>query len=93
MGFPRDKIDLAAVRFTPELLGAVPKHLVHKYHVLPVSESRERLSVAIAIPIDLDTVDSLSHLLHRELEFRAADEEQLATFIRRLYGSAGESDR
>jgi type IV pilus assembly protein PilB len=93
MGWGGERIDLATVHFTPELLSRVPRHLALKYRVLPVFASGERLSVVVAGPPDFDVVDSITHLLQREVEFRPADEQQLDTFIQRLYICAEQGHR
>jgi general secretion pathway protein E/type IV pilus assembly protein PilB len=81
-----DRVDLATVSFTPELLRCLPRHVACKYRALPVSQAADSLRLAIAAPPDLDAVDSLTHILKRPLEFCAADEQQLGLFLERLYG-------
>lgn len=93
MAWGGERIDLSTVHFTPELLGRLPRHLALKYRVIPVFDSAERLSVAVAAQPDFDLVDSLTHLLKCELEFRPTDEQQLDTFLQRLYSGAQESHR
>ncbi len=88
-GFYGDKIDLSAVDFSADLLRSIPAPMALRYRVLPVFEtSSGGLGVALADPSDIDTVDSLAHLLHRDLELRAADQLQLGVFLQRLYGAA-----
>ena len=87
MNFGGEEIDLSTVNFTPQLIGCVPRHVACKYRALPVFETSGSLGIAIARPVELDAVDSLSHLLRRELEFRIAEEQQLSTFLGRLYGA------
>jgi len=93
MNFGGEEIDLATVNFTPQLIGCVPRHIACKYRALPVFEVPDALGIAIARPIELDTIDSLSHLLRRELEFRLADGEQLGVFLGRLYGADERGER
>jgi type IV pilus assembly protein PilB len=93
MNLAREEIDLTTVKFTPRLLGSIPRHVVLKYRALPVFEAPSSLGVAIARPVELDTVDSLNHLLRRELEFRLADDQQLGDFLGRLYGGNKRGER
>ena len=86
MNFEAERIDLSTVQFTPELLRCLPAAVARKYRALPVLESGDCLHVAVPASRDIDVVDSLCHVLRRELEFRAADREQLNTFIQRFYG-------
>jgi hypothetical protein len=86
MNFGAERIDLSKVQFTPELLGCVPAVVARRYRALPVLESGDCLHVAVPAFRDIDVFDSLCHVLKRELEFHAADREQLNMFIQRFYG-------
>jgi hypothetical protein len=88
-----DEVDLAKVDFTPELLRCVPRNVARKYRALPVSHTADCLRLAVAPPLDLDVVDSLTHLLKRPLEFCAAGERELEVFLERLYGPNSEGSR
>ena len=87
--FGADEVDLTNVSFTPELLASVPAESVRRYRVLPIFSSPNTLTLALADPSDLDAIDSLHHLLHRDLELRVAEASQLDEFIERLYGREG----
>lgn len=80
-------VDLALVRFTPDLLRCVPAELARAHRVLPVSKTQTTLAIAIADPSVVDALDSLAQSLGGEIEWRVADEEQLRSFVERLYGS------
>jgi type II secretory ATPase GspE/PulE/Tfp pilus assembly ATPase PilB-like protein len=87
--FGAEEVDLRQVAFSPELLACVPAASARRYRVLPISSSPDKLRLALADPSDLDAIDSLHHLLHRELELCVAEESQLNEFIERLYGREG----
>src|SRR5678809_685112 len=87
--FGAEEVDLTNVRFTPELLACVPAHVARKHRVIPVSDSPNVLRLAIADPADLDGLDSLNHLLRRDLELCVAKDTQLDEFIARLYRPEG----
>ena len=84
--FGADDVDLTKVAFTPELLACVPAESARRYRVLPVFNSPSMLRLALADPSDLDAIDSLHHLLRRDLELCVAEASQLDEFIQRLYG-------
>jgi len=88
--FGAERIDLAQVHFTPELLRSVSADVARHYRVLPVfEESPTSLGIALADPSDLDVVDGVySALRRRELVMRIADSQQLSEFIDRLYGGS-----
>jgi type IV pilus assembly protein PilB len=86
MNFGVEKIDLAMLYFTPELLSCVPATTARKHRVLPIFESLDCLVIALADVNNLELIDSLRHDLHRDLEFRVADRQQLDELIQRFYG-------
>ena len=89
MHFGAEEVDLRNVLFTAELLACVPAELAQRYRVLPVFNSPRMLRLALADPSDLDAIDSLHHLLQRDLELCVAEATQLDEFIERLYHSEG----
>jgi hypothetical protein len=84
--FGAEFVDLATVQFTPDLLHCIPARLARRFRALPVSESGRCLGVVVSDPADLSAVDSLRSALDRDLESRVADELQLDSFIKSLYG-------
>jgi hypothetical protein len=86
MQFGAEIIDLTNLNFTPELLSCIPKDTARRYRVLPLFHRPGHLMVALANSEDLDTLDTLTHLLQTALEIRVAERQQLDDFIHRLYG-------
>ncbi len=89
--FGAEEVDLRKVAFTPELLARVPPDCARRFRVLPIFSSPDKLRLAVADPSDLDSIDSVQHLLHSDLELCVAAAAQLDEFIERLYGSQGKS--
>jgi hypothetical protein len=83
--FGAHEVDLRSVSFTPELLACVSAESARRYRAVPVLSSPDKLRVAVADPSDLDAIDSLQHLLRRDLELCVAEQSQLDEFIERLY--------
>ena len=83
--FGAEEVDLRKVTFTPGLLACIPAEWARRYRVLPVFSASGRLRLALADPSDLDAIDSLHDLLHRDLELCVAEVSQLDEFIGRLY--------
>jgi type IV pilus assembly protein PilB len=80
-----EHINLSNIQFTPGLLDVLPSNIVHRYSVLPVYKTLERVGIAIEDPANLDAIDYLTHFLNREMELFVAEKHQLDTFIARLY--------
>ncbi|HTJ00438.1 MAG TPA: hypothetical protein VL527_16280 [Dongiaceae bacterium] len=83
--FGAEFVDLKAVSFTPELLRCIPSKLARQYRVLPVAASGRELTIVLADPSDLATVEALSHALGQDLELRVAAAAQMDEFLERLY--------
>ncbi|MCC5789462.1 MAG: Flp pilus assembly complex ATPase component TadA [Opitutales bacterium] len=75
-----------------EALNAVPKKLARRYGVFPLSIEGNRLRVAIHDPLDVDSVDSLSHVLQKDIETSIAAKEDIKKAIASHYGDAGVED-
>jgi type IV pilus assembly protein PilB len=87
MNFKDQKIDLSTVEFTPNLLRNLPSYLAQRHRTLPIFSDGDSLVIALAEPVDREAVGSLTNHLHRHLDVRAADGEQLDRFIQRFYGN------
>jgi type II secretory ATPase GspE/PulE/Tfp pilus assembly ATPase PilB-like protein len=87
--FGAEEVDLAKVEFTPELLACVPADSARRYRAVPILSSHAILRLAVSDPSNLEAVDALQRLLHRDLELCVAEEGQLDEFIERLYGRGG----
>src|SRR5512147_2171063 len=62
--FGAEVVNLSDIKIDDEVIAAIPRHVARKYRVVPVFKHDNSLTVAIADPSDLDTMDSLQHLLH-----------------------------
>ena len=67
-------VNLSEVRVEDDAIAAIPRHIARKYRVVPVYKHENSLTVAIADPSDLDTIDSLTHLVKADIELRVASE-------------------
>ncbi len=47
---------------------------------------RNTITVALSDPSDLDTIDSLHHLLHADIELKVASEEDIEAALNKYYG-------
>ena len=58
-----------------------------------VFKTEGKVAVAIADPSDLNTIDSLHHLLNAEIEYRVASEPDIDAALNKYYGGEKKSDR
>ncbi len=62
-----DYIDLAHTPITPDTFTLIPEEIVRRLKVIPVSESGGYLVVAMADPFNFDVLDSLPHIVGKEI--------------------------
>ncbi len=51
------------MRLPDEVVAAIPRHVAKRYRVVPVYRHDGAIGVALSDPSDLDTIDTLHHLL------------------------------
>ena len=84
--FGAEVVHLANLKIDDEVIAAVPREIAKKYRVIPVFKSEGKVALAIADPSDLNTIDSLAHLLRAEIEVRVASEPDIEAALTRYYG-------
>lgn len=89
--FGAEVVNLREVQIGDTVIAAIPRHIAKKYRVIPVYKSDDNLTVAISDPSDLDTIDTLHHLLHAEINLQVASEEDIESALNKYYGGRGDS--
>jgi general secretion pathway protein E/type IV pilus assembly protein PilB len=84
-------VNLGDMRLTDEVISAIPRHIAKKYSVVPVSKHDGTVTVAISDPSDLDTLDSLKHLLNLDVVPQVASPDDIEEALGRYYGGAREN--
>jgi general secretion pathway protein E/type IV pilus assembly protein PilB len=92
--FGMDLVDLLDVRVTNEALELVPVELARRYKVFPLELDDHELQLAICDPLDMDAIDSISHVTQRSIVSRVAPLQDIERAIEQFYESAqvGEVD-
>ena len=83
-------VNLSEMRLTDEAIGAIPRHIAKKYNVVPLFRHDNAVTVALADPSDLETLDSLRMLLNLDIEPRVAAPDDIESAIGKYYGSRGD---
>ncbi len=84
--FGAEVVNLSEMKISDDVIATVPRHIARKYRVVPVYRHDNSVTVAVADPSDLDTIDSLTHLLKADVELRVASEEDLEAALTKYYG-------
>ncbi|MEK7501577.1 MAG: hypothetical protein AAB629_01485 [Patescibacteria group bacterium] len=83
--FGHEYKSLKGLEIPPEVIARMPAHIAQRYKVIPVELKDDSLVVAISDPTDLDTMDSLAHLLHRLPIFCLASWEDINEALKQFY--------
>jgi len=79
---------LSDLTFEPSITESLAEENAFRYRVIPVADDGLALTVAIADPLDFDTLDSLPHILGRELNLICATRQDIDDHLRQFYGSS-----
>ncbi|HEY2614299.1 MAG TPA: ATPase, T2SS/T4P/T4SS family [Chthoniobacterales bacterium] len=86
-----DWVDLSAKVIPPEVINQIRAEDARRFKVIPVGFGETGLIVAVSDPLDIDTIDSLSFLLQREIELVCASPERIRQALIKYYGTADEA--
>ena len=86
-----DWIDISAMVIPPEVIKQIQAEDARRFKVVPVAFGETGLVVAVSDPLDIDTIDSLSFLLQRELELVCTSPEKIREALVKYYGTADEA--
>ena len=91
--FGAEVVHLNDITITDDVIAAVPRHVARKYRVIPVYKHENSLTVALADPSDIATIDALGHVLHSEVQVQVASEPDIESALSKYYGgrTSGES--
>jgi general secretion pathway protein E/type IV pilus assembly protein PilB len=89
--FGAEVVNLNEIKIPDDVIATIPRHIAKKYRVVPVFKHDGSLTVALADPSDLDTIDSLNHLLRMEVNLQVASEADIETALSKYYAERGSS--
>lgn len=86
-----DWLDLSSMVIPPEVIGQIGAQDARRYQVVPVGFGENGLILAVGDPLDIDTIDSLSFLLQREIDLVCSSPEKIKEALIKYYGTAEEA--
>lgn len=86
-----DWIDISTMVIPPEVISQIRAEDARRFKVVPVAFGETGLMVAVSDPLDIDTIDSLSFLLQREIELVCSSPERIREALIKYYGTADEA--
>ncbi|WP_435896163.1 GspE/PulE family protein [Oceaniferula spumae] len=79
-------IDLAHLPIAPDVFERVPDEVARRFRAVPVADDGVYLTIAVADPLDFEVLDSLPHILGREINTVCATASAIAQVIHQNYG-------
>jgi len=86
-----EKVKLEDYKFNEETLKTLSARTAHLYKVMPLKKTKKTLTVALANPFDIRSLDDLSLLLDCQVKGMVASEDEVMKAIERNYGLVEES--
>ncbi len=88
-------VRLRDVNFEPGITEAISEDTAKRYRVIPLQDDGISLTIAIADPLDFETLDTLPHIVGRELNLVCATRQDINDHLKQFYNleeSGGGSD-
>ena len=86
-----DWIDIASIVIPPVVIKQIRAEDARRFKVVPVAFGESGLVVAVGDPLDIDTIDSLSFLLQRDIELVCTSPGKIREALIKYYGTAEEA--
>jgi type IV pilus assembly protein PilB len=86
-----DWIDISSMVIPPQVINQIRGEEARRFKVIPLAFGETGLVVAVGNPLDIDTIDSLSFLLQRELELVCTSPKKIREALIKYYGTADEA--
>ena len=83
-----DWIDISSMLIPPEVIKQIRAEDARRFKVIPIAFGEAGLVVAVSDPLDIDTIDSLSFLLQREIELVCSSPDKIREALIKYYGTA-----
>ena len=83
--FGMDTVTLGGVAVEKEVVDLLPAKIARRYHVVPLYQAENTLTVAVGDPFDVETLDSLRYLLKMNVEGVVALPEEIDISLDRYY--------
>lgn len=89
--FGAETVQLSGLQIEDDVIATVRRDIAKKYRVIPVFKHENTLTVALADPSDIATVDALNHLLNMDIVVQVASEADIEAALSKYYGGRGDS--
>ncbi len=81
-------VELDGYEIPPEIIATIPEDIARQYRVIPVMITEFGLTVAMADPTNLDTLDNLSYVLKTDIDGAVCSPKAVDQAVTQYYGAA-----
>ena len=85
-------VNLSELSYEPGITEAVGEDIAKRYKVIPVEDDGLVLTIAVADPLDFEALDSVPHLIGRDIGMVCATPSDISEHLRQFYGSSSVED-
>ncbi len=78
-------VRLSDIAFNPGITEAISDDIAKRYRVIPVQDEGASLTIALADPLDFESLDSLPHVIGRELNLLCVTQQDIQDHLRQFY--------
>ncbi len=86
-----EQINLAQVNVSSEVIDLITPDIAQFYNIIPIRKNDNVLTIAMADPLAINTIDDLKVIIGCEIEGAVSSQTEIASAIEKFYGHQGES--
>jgi type IV pilus assembly protein PilB len=90
--YEAEYIELEDVILDPEIVSIIPKRIAVRYKIVPLSKENNTLTIAMANPLDVNTIDYIKEYTKMDVNPKFASEEDIANVLSTHYEVGGHFD-
>jgi len=90
--YEAEYIELEDVILDPEIVSVIPKRIAVRYKIVPLSKENNTLTIAMANPLDVNTIDYIKEYTKMDVNPKFASEEDIANVLSTHYEVGGHFD-
>lgn len=86
-----DYVEIEDLPIMPEVFNAMEAEAAQRFHAVPIADDGTYVTVAVADALDFETLDSLPHVIGREVIFAVATPTAISKLLKANYGVEDEA--
>src|SRR6056297_154257 len=90
--YEAEYIELEDVILDPEIVSIIPKRIAVRYKIVPLSKENNTLTIAMANPLDVNTIDYIKEYTKMNVDPKFASEEDITNVLSTYYETGGHFD-